>query len=600
MTVLFTLGFGGALSSAAAIAISQVERTQQQQQFSQRIDSLSSSLQANIARYSSVLQSLSALYSADDTISETAFQAYVSRQLFLEDYSGIQALKWAPVISAAERAQFEASARIKIVEADADGELVAAASRDEYIPITYTALWQGEDKLIPHGLDLGTDDCGREVLDEARNSRTVAASGRIPLVHPPKDQFGFLMSLPVFPTAPVEQRVNEQRVNEQRAHDQSISAQERRELNTFQPTETDTPAGYVVGIFRIFDVVEEALHTLDYNVDFSIRDRTALPNSQFLGNYSAEQHRMTFQLPQASVRGTSYLCPQPDRCTRNLTVGRREWEIVFTPSQSYLLSPISRSAVSVLVLGLSMTACVLTNLLRSQKAIDRLKNINGFKQRYFSMASQELQPQLATMRMCLRALKDNRDRLSNTQQDTLLYRMQTTTQELSQLADDILMFVRVESGMLQFSPHLFDLHAFCEELVSELQVGLKRPGILYENLNRVRLAYLDPLLLRPLLVHLLSNAAKYSPEDSIVHLTLDTAGEQLLIRVSDSGIGIPSSTLQKLFKSFVRGENVGKIPGTGLGLQIAKTCVELHGGTITIDSELNVGTMATVKLPLVN
>jgi signal transduction histidine kinase len=98
----------------------------------------------------------------------------------------------------------------------------------------------------------------------------------------------------------------------------------------------------------------------------------------------------------------------------------------------------------------------------------------------------------------------------------------------------------------------------------------------------------------------LTNALKYSPEDTPVHMELTSADCQAIIKISDKGIGIPPQDLPKLFEPFSRGSNVGRTQGTGLGLAIAKQAVELHGGTISVQSKPGKGTTFTITLPTEN
>jgi signal transduction histidine kinase len=96
---------------------------------------------------------------------------------------------------------------------------------------------------------------------------------------------------------------------------------------------------------------------------------------------------------------------------------------------------------------------------------------------------------------------------------------------------------------------------------------------------------------------LLSNAIKYSPEDSNIQFDLICESGNTIFQIQDSGIGIPLKERSQLFTSFHRGSNVGKIEGIGLGLSIVKQCVDLHGGEIAIESEPGIGTKVTVTLP---
>ena len=83
-----------------------------------------------------------------------------------------------------------------------------------------------------------------------------------------------------------------------------------------------------------------------------------------------------------------------------------------------------------------------------------------------------------------------------------------------------------------------------------------------------------------------------------VQLKIVCAGADIVCTVRDHGIGIPEADQEWLFSAFHRGSNVGECPGTGLGLVIVKRCVDLHGGTIKVDSKLGKGTVVTVRLPI--
>jgi signal transduction histidine kinase len=111
---------------------------------------------------------------------------------------------------------------------------------------------------------------------------------------------------------------------------------------------------------------------------------------------------------------------------------------------------------------------------------------------------------------------------------------------------------------------------------------------------------LDEKLVRHIIGNLLSNAIKYSPEGSTVKLSLCCSPKEATFTIQDQGIGIPESDQKRLFETFHRAANVGNIEGTGLGLAIVKNSVDAHGGTITLSSEVDVGTRFTVTLPLIS
>ena len=102
------------------------------------------------------------------------------------------------------------------------------------------------------------------------------------------------------------------------------------------------------------------------------------------------------------------------------------------------------------------------------------------------------------------------------------------------------------------------------------------------------------------MTNLLTNAIKYSPQGNQIAVKLFAEPEQIIISINDRGIGIPQADQGRLFEPFSRASNVGTIPGIGLGLAIVKKAVELHRGTISLQSVVEVGTTVTVTFPLNN
>jgi signal transduction histidine kinase len=107
----------------------------------------------------------------------------------------------------------------------------------------------------------------------------------------------------------------------------------------------------------------------------------------------------------------------------------------------------------------------------------------------------------------------------------------------------------------------------------------------------------DAKLLFQAFSNLLSNAIKYSPAGGTIEVTMETAPNQVVVVVADRGIGIPPSDLAHLFERYHRGSNVSGIVGTGVGLYLVKTAVDLHHGTVEVQSKEGEGSRFTVRLP---
>jgi signal transduction histidine kinase len=221
------------------------------------------------------------------------------------------------------------------------------------------------------------------------------------------------------------------------------------------------------------------------------------------------------------------------------------------------------------------------------------------KSHYLSMASHEFRTPLSVIRMATELLQHYNDQMSEAKRQQNLQRIQTASESMNALLEDVLIFGRIESGKLELQSDVFDVVDFCRELLETLKLTDKQVCQLeLVSLEPAIWVCLDKQLLWHILNNLLSNAIKYSPHGGKVSLFLMNRGNELSLRVKDQGIGIPPASLPHLFEPFCRGSNVGKIPGTGLGLAIAKYSVQLLNGEIEVESQINQGTTFTVKLPL--
>ena len=106
----------------------------------------------------------------------------------------------------------------------------------------------------------------------------------------------------------------------------------------------------------------------------------------------------------------------------------------------------------------------------------------------------------------------------------------------------------------------------------------------------------DRKLLRQMFNNLITNAVKYSPMQSEIHVRVKERVGSIVVEVSDHGIGIPDSDLEDLFQPFHRAANSGDAPGTGLGLAIVKRAADLHGASVSVESEVGLGSTFRVEI----
>ncbi|MBW4538222.1 MAG: response regulator [Myxacorys chilensis ATA2-1-KO14] len=231
-------------------------------------------------------------------------------------------------------------------------------------------------------------------------------------------------------------------------------------------------------------------------------------------------------------------------------------------------------------------------------ALEKEKELSELKSRFWSMAAHEIRGPMTSILGCAQLLEHENHNLTEERRREFLYMIQQSVRSMDQLLNDLLAIGRVEGGSLKFEPAPLDLEQFCQGLLEEIQfsTGLNHP-ILFNKQGDCENACLDQKLLRHILTNLISNAVKYSPQSSPVYFDLSCTAGQVMLQVRDTGIGIPPDAQKHLFEPFQRANNVGKIPGTGLGLTMVKRCLDLHGGQITVESEVGVGTTFVAKIP---
>jgi signal transduction histidine kinase len=230
----------------------------------------------------------------------------------------------------------------------------------------------------------------------------------------------------------------------------------------------------------------------------------------------------------------------------------------------------------------------------------REKEVSDLKSNFVSMVSHEFRTPLAVILSSTELLRNHMARLNEEMRRTQMDNIVQSTQLMSGMIEEVLLLGKVEGGRMACAPVDLDLAGFAAVLVDEgLSATKQRCPIHLTVSDEVRGdAKGDPALLRHIFSNLLSNAVKYSPEGRIVDFTISRDGDHAVCTVSDNGIGIPEQDRARLFEAFHRAGNVGQRTGTGLGLVIVKRCVDLHGGSIEVDSIEHGGTTVIVRLPL--
>lgn len=234
------------------------------------------------------------------------------------------------------------------------------------------------------------------------------------------------------------------------------------------------------------------------------------------------------------------------------------------------------------------------------ESLKREMEANSLKSKFVSIASHEFRTPLSTMLSSLVLVEKYHERDEPEKMRKHIERIRSSINVLTEILNDVLSLNKLEEGKVIPRPSYFEALPYFQNLVTELSLILKpsQKIILEKEIRDDFQLFQDSTLLQHIVVNLISNAIKFSPEGSEIEVRIESSQENLKIEVKDQGIGIPENNLNQLFERFYRADNVGSIQGTGLGLSIVKHYTELLGGNIHVESILEKGTTFFVELPI--
>lgn len=222
------------------------------------------------------------------------------------------------------------------------------------------------------------------------------------------------------------------------------------------------------------------------------------------------------------------------------------------------------------------------------------KELSELKSRFVSMASHEFRTPLSTVLSSAYLVEKYKETQDQPKREKHLHRIITSVNMLTDILNDFLSVGKMEEGKLQARMTEFSLPDLMDPLVQEMQVNAKKGQAIEYGHNGPAMVYLDMSLLRHIVMNLISNAIKFSPDNMPIAVSTQVTADSVQVQVKDRGIGISKDDQAHLMERFFRGTNATNIQGTGLGLHIVSKYAELMGGTVRCHSELEVGTTFTV------
>jgi two-component system, NtrC family, sensor histidine kinase GlrK len=232
---------------------------------------------------------------------------------------------------------------------------------------------------------------------------------------------------------------------------------------------------------------------------------------------------------------------------------------------------------------------------------ERLKTLEEQKVTFVRHMSHELKTPLANIREGSELLCDDLERQPNESLKELAAIVRDNGVRLQKLIDGLLNFAAWHEDSSALSAEEFELSAVLKEVLSDYRLEIATHGLRVESRLPRQITYFgDRARIQSLLDNLLSNAVKYSPPGGTIRVEMGVHGDELYIDVRDEGPGIPKAHREKVFLPFFQGRpppSPSRVRGTGIGLSVARACVDAHGGEIRIVDEDGPGTHIQIRLP---
>ena len=391
-------------------------------------------------------------------------------------------------------------------------------------------------------------------------------------------------------------------VNSTDIHDLKTAQQELLDLNhTLEERVTQRTTEFQ----DLYDNAPNGYHSLDKDGMLSIINQTELTwlgysRDEMIGrpftDFITEQSRVAFQeqftqfKQSGRMRGLEYECIRKDGTTFHVQI---DATAMYDPQGTYVMS----------------RSTMIDNTER-KKAEDTLRRANSelaraarTKDEFLANMSHELRTPLNAILGMSEGLREEiRGPLNPRQQDALTL-IESSGLHLLMLINDILDLSKMEAGRMDLFTEIISVSEICQaSLMFVRELALKKSLTLTFHMNdHLAVMDADPKRLKQMLVNLLSNAVKFTPDKGVVTLNVitDTIAGVIRFMIHDTGIGISPDNIARLFQPFIQLDSSlsRQYEGTGLGLALVRRLADLHGGSVTVESEVGQGSCFTITLP---
>ena len=273
------------------------------------------------------------------------------------------------------------------------------------------------------------------------------------------------------------------------------------------------------------------------------------------------------------------------------------WEFVQKNAGSFL-TPEQRQTLAAFA-NQAALAIERASLAEQARQAELLQATEKLQTALLNSISHDLRTPLVSITGALTSLDEQAEMLDDENRRSLIVTAREEADRLNRLVGNLLSMTRIESGAIKLHSEPGDIEDVIGTALEQLGKRLGRHDVKVNIPVDFPLVPMDFTLMVQVVVNVLENAVKYSPENSLIEVSANLADEKARIQIADRGVGIPSEDLTRVFDKFYRVQRPESVSGTGLGLSISKGIVEAHHGNIYASAREGGGTIITIELPLI-
>ncbi len=560
------------LTTSAALYTKHSVQTEENEKFKLICSDLKEKINTRLKAHAQLLRSGAAFFVASDSVTRTEWAKFNASEKINKNLPGIQGVGYAIIIP-----KNLLSEHIQTIKNEGfpDYDVTPVGDRTIYTSIVYLEPLSDRN-LRAFGFDMFSEQVRRKAMEIARDSDFAMLTGKVTLIQETSNdvQAGTLMYVPVYK--------NGMPVNNVLARREAIK-------------------GWVFCPYRMTDLMNQILGSRNLpdknRIHLQIYDEDTISSDALLFDSQANEQ---FE----NSRKTNLYLKIP------YEFNRKKWTLQFTQYNNQL-SFFQRDIILVFVTGISISLMVFVLILtlmntrnREQQILllyKQLEKLNIDKDRFISILAHDLKSPFNIILGFLGLLSTNIRKYSIEKIEMQINMINNSSKNLYNLLDEILLWARNQSGKLTFEPQELVFTQICSEVVENLKLLSEAKNISINCSSDKGLdVFADKNMLKTILRNLISNAIKFTNNEGKIDVLAEPSGKEVIISVSDNGVGIEPEKLTNLFdfSQINSAPGTANEKGTGIGLLICKDFIEKHNGKIWVESEIGKGSVFIFSLPV--